>query len=131
MAFILHQNLAGSCHTACCWNVLLLCQHPRHSLSVSCRKGIHPRSCCIKQIYAACQRDLTPGWCLPPQIRLIANPMVQSEELDSAGGARPLHLFSKPISTTHYAKYSRHQVVGFTWRMNTYDSVWQVSSGSA
>lgn len=60
------------------------------------------------------------------KIRLLANPEAQAEPLDAAGGARPLALFSKPISTTHFAKYSRHQVTGFTWRQSTYDSVWQV-----
>lgn len=60
------------------------------------------------------------------KIRLIVNSQAQAEELDAAGGPRPLHLFSKPISTTHYAKYGRNQLVGFTWRVNTYDSVWQV-----
>lgn len=59
------------------------------------------------------------------KIRLLANPLAQGESLDSAGGPRPLCLFSRPVSTTHFAKYSRSQLAGFTWR-HTYDSVWQV-----
>ncbi|GAX80724.1 hypothetical protein CEUSTIGMA_g8159.t1 [Chlamydomonas eustigma] len=41
------------------------------------------------------------------------------------GGPRPLCLFSKPPSNTHYAKYSRKQLVGLTYR-DTFDTVWQV-----
>lgn len=59
------------------------------------------------------------------KVRLVANPAAQAEPIDSAGGPRPLCLFSRPISTTHFAKYSRSQYCGFTWR-HTYDSVWQV-----
>jgi hypothetical protein len=62
------------------------------------------------------------------KIRLLANPQAQSLELDCAGGPRPLALFSKPISPTDYAKYSRHQLTGFSWNSSSYDSVWQVSS---
>lgn len=41
--------------------------------------------------------------------------------MDSAGGPRPLCLFSKPVSTTHFSKYSRNQLVGFTFR-ETFDT---------
>lgn len=60
------------------------------------------------------------------KIRLLANPEAQSLKLDCAGGPRPLALFSKPISPTDYAKYSRHQLTGFSWNSSSYDSVWQV-----
>jgi hypothetical protein len=59
------------------------------------------------------------------KIQLLANPMVLNEELEAGGGSQPLCLFSRPVLTTHYAKYSRHQLVGFTTRC-TYDTVWQV-----
>mmetsp|Transcript_17107 Transcript_17107/g.36945 ORF Transcript_17107/g.36945 Transcript_17107/m.36945 type:complete len:401 (-) Transcript_17107:72-1274(-) len=59
------------------------------------------------------------------KIRLAANPMATGQPLDSQAGPRPLCLFSKPVSTTHYAKYCRNQLVGFTFR-NTADTVWQV-----
>lgn len=51
-------------------------------------------------------------------------------DVTSAGGPRPLCLFSKPISTTHAAKYSRQQLVGFTYRADSYDCVWQVRVGA-
>lgn len=52
-----------------------------------------------------------------------SNPMVHTtgEEVDSAGGPRPLCLFSKPVSHTHFAKYCRNQLVGFTYR-DTFDT---------
>ncbi|KAL3160109.1 hypothetical protein ABBQ32_010887 [Trebouxia sp. C0010 RCD-2024] len=59
------------------------------------------------------------------KLRIVANPMVQGEVLDGAGGSRPLYLYSRPIGTTHFAKYSRHQLVAFTDRAS-YDSVWQI-----
>lgn len=60
------------------------------------------------------------------KLRLVANPMVQGETLDGVGGSRPLYLYSRPVGTTHFAKFSRHQLVAFTDRAS-YDSVWQVS----
>ena len=59
------------------------------------------------------------------KLRIVANPMVQGEVLDSLGGSRPLYLYSRPVGTTHFAKYSRHQLVAFT-DCASYDSVWQV-----
>ena len=59
------------------------------------------------------------------KLRILANPMVQGETLDGFGGSRPLYLYSRPVGTTHFAKYSRHQLVAFTDRAS-YDSVWQV-----
>lgn len=59
------------------------------------------------------------------KLRIVANPMVQGETLDGSGGSRPLYLYSRPVGTTHFAKYSRHQLVAFTDRAS-YDSVWQV-----
>lgn len=59
------------------------------------------------------------------KLRIVANPMIQGEILDGAGGSRPLYLYSRPIGTTHFAKYSRHQLVAFTDHAS-YDSVWQV-----
>lgn len=59
------------------------------------------------------------------KLRIVANPMVQGEMLDGIGGSRPLYLYSRPVGTTHFAKYSRHQLVAFTDRAS-YDSVWQV-----
>ena len=59
------------------------------------------------------------------KLRVVANPMVQGEVLDGIGGSRPLYLYSRPVGTTHFAKYSRHQLVAFTDRPS-YDSVWQV-----
>ena len=58
------------------------------------------------------------------KIRLALNPAANSLPVDSAGGPRPLCLFSKPPSTTHYAKYSRKQLVGLTYR-ETFDTVFQ------
>ena len=52
--------------------------------------------------------------------------MVQGETLDGVGGSRPLYLYSRPVGTTHFAKFSRHQLVAFTDRAS-YDTVWQVS----
>lgn len=59
------------------------------------------------------------------KLRILANPMVQGETLDGFGGSRPLYLYSRPVGTTHFAKYSRHQLVAFTDRAS-YDTVWQV-----
>ncbi|DBB17637.1 TPA: hypothetical protein ACH3X3_002681 [Trebouxia sp. C0006] len=59
------------------------------------------------------------------KLRIIANPMVQGETLDGVGGSRPLYLYSRPVGTTHFAKFSRHQLVAFTDRAS-YDTVWQV-----
>ena len=45
------------------------------------------------------------------KVRIIANAaVVNGQALDAAGGPRPLHLFSKPVSTTHFAKHSHQQV---------------------
>lgn len=63
------------------------------------------------------------------KLRIMANPMVQGESLDASGGSRALYLYSRHVSTTHFAKLSRHQLVAFTDRAS-YDSVWQVSHGS-
>ena len=60
------------------------------------------------------------------KVRLIANPQAQGEELEGTGGSRPLFLYSKPISTTNFAKFSRHQLVALGETAN-YDSIWQVS----
>lgn len=60
------------------------------------------------------------------KLRIIANPMVQGETLDGVGGSRPLYLYSRPVGTTHFAKFSRHQLVALTDRAS-YDTVWQVS----
>ena len=60
------------------------------------------------------------------KIRLALNPAANGLPLDSAGGPRPLCLFSKVLSTTHFAKYSRKQLVGLTYR-ETFDTVWQAS----
>ncbi len=65
------------------------------------------------------------------KIRLLANPEAQGLELDCAGGSKPLALFSKPISPTDYAKYSRHQLTGFSWNSSSYDSAWQVGTARA
>lgn len=61
------------------------------------------------------------------KLRIMANPMVQGEALDASGGSRALCLYSRPVTTTHFAKLSRHQLVAFTDHAG-YDSVWQVSS---
>lgn len=55
----------------------------------------------------------------------MANPMVQGEALDASGGSRALYLYSRPVTTTHFAKLSRHQLVAFT-DCASYNSVWQV-----
>lgn len=62
------------------------------------------------------------------KVRVVLYPSAYGPQSDvtSAGGPRPLCLFSKPISTTHAAKYSRQQLVGFTYRADSYDCVWQV-----
>ena len=59
------------------------------------------------------------------KVRLALYPEAIGASVDCAGGARPLCLFSKPASTTHCAKYSRNQLVGFT-HQGSFDSVWQV-----
>ena len=59
------------------------------------------------------------------KIRLALNPQAMGLPLDATGGQRPMCLFSKPLSMTHYAKYSRKQLVGLTAR-DTFDTVWQV-----
>lgn len=59
------------------------------------------------------------------KVRLAAHPLATGDIVNSQGGERPLCLFSKPVSTTHFAKYSRNQLVGFTHKEN-FDSVWQV-----
>lgn len=59
------------------------------------------------------------------KVRIAAYPEASGQEVDCQGGARPLCLFSKPLSTTHCSKYSRKQLVGFTFRQ-TFDAVWQV-----
>ncbi len=66
-----------------------------------------------------------------PQVRVVLHPSAYGPQSDvtSGGGPRPLCLFSKPISTTHAAKYSRQQLVGFTYRADSYDCVWQVGPG--
>ena len=63
------------------------------------------------------------------KVRLALNPAALGLEADVAGGPRPLCLFSKPASSTHYAKYCRKQLVGFT-RRDTFDTVWQASGSS-
>lgn len=56
------------------------------------------------------------------KVHLAVHPSALGEsDVDSAAGPRPLRLFSKPVTTTHYAKYSRKQLVGFTHR-NSYDT---------
>lgn len=59
------------------------------------------------------------------KIRLALNPAANGLPIDAEGGPRPLCLFSKPPSNSHYAKYSRKQLVGLTFR-DTFDTVWQV-----
>ena len=44
------------------------------------------------------------------KIRLIANPAITGQPTDAGGGKAPLCLYSKPVSTTHHAKYSHNQV---------------------
>lgn len=59
------------------------------------------------------------------KVQLVVHPAASGQSVDSAGGQRPLRLFSKPVSTTHFAKYCRNQLVGFTYR-NSFDTVWEV-----
>lgn len=59
------------------------------------------------------------------KIRLVANPAMCGEPLDVCGGRHPLCLFSRPISTTHAAKFSRHQLVGLTPHLG-YETAWEV-----
>lgn len=59
------------------------------------------------------------------KIRLALNPASLGEDTTADGGTSPLCLFSKLLSSNHFAKYSRKQLVGLTFR-NTYDTVWQV-----
>jgi hypothetical protein len=60
------------------------------------------------------------------KVQLAAHPSVFGEEPDAGGGPRPLCLFSKPVSTTHHSKYSHQQLVGFTYRAHSFDTVWEV-----
>ncbi len=55
------------------------------------------------------------------KVQLAVHPYASGQEVDSEGGPRPLRLFSKPVSTTHFSKYCRNQLVGFTYR-NSYDT---------
>ncbi|KAG2423989.1 hypothetical protein HXX76_014815 [Chlamydomonas incerta] len=60
------------------------------------------------------------------KVRLALHPGASGDPADSGGGPRPLCLFSKPVSTTHAARYSRQQLVGFTTRTDSFDCVWTV-----
>jgi hypothetical protein len=65
------------------------------------------------------------------RIRLFANPMAQGEPLlvsvdgSSSAGTKPLALYSSHVQPTCAAR-SGHQLVGFTWQHQGFDSVWQV-----
>eukprot|EP00199_Chlamydomonas_sp_CCMP681_P002151 CAMPEP_0119111138 /NCGR_PEP_ID=MMETSP1180-20130426/34119_1 /TAXON_ID=3052 ORGANISM="Chlamydomonas cf sp, Strain CCMP681" /NCGR_SAMPLE_ID=MMETSP1180 /ASSEMBLY_ACC=CAM_ASM_000741 /LENGTH=424 /DNA_ID=CAMNT_0007097937 /DNA_START=15 /DNA_END=1289 /DNA_ORIENTATION=+ len=59
------------------------------------------------------------------KLRLAVHPAALGGAADAQGGPRPLCLFSKPVTTTHCAKYTRNQLVGFTYR-NTFETVWEV-----
>lgn len=63
----------------------------------------------------------TPCWLL----LLLLLLMRQGEELDGTGGTRPLAMFSNPITPTCSSR-SRHQLVGFSWQHQAFDTVWQV-----
>jgi hypothetical protein len=52
--------------------------------------------------------------------------ILQGEPLDAAGGEQPLALYSQPLGVTCAAKISRQQLVCFTWKAGSFDSVWQV-----
>ncbi|KAG2498430.1 hypothetical protein HYH03_003688 [Edaphochlamys debaryana] len=60
------------------------------------------------------------------KVRLALHPGASGDPADSGGGPQPKVLFSKPVSTTHAAKYSRSQLVGFTARTDSFDCAWQV-----
>ncbi|GFR43092.1 hypothetical protein Agub_g4100 [Astrephomene gubernaculifera] len=60
------------------------------------------------------------------KVRLALHPGAWGDAADSGGGPRPMCLFSKPVSTTHAARYSRQQLVGFTARSDSFDCAWQV-----
>jgi hypothetical protein len=64
------------------------------------------------------------------KVRLALNPAALGEATTADGGSRPLVLFSKAQSMTHYSKYGRKQLVGLTAR-TAYDSVWQVRAATA
>jgi hypothetical protein len=66
------------------------------------------------------------GWPLAPQVRLALYPTAFGEPADAGGGPAPRCLFSKPVSTTHAAKYSRQQLVAFTAAADSYDCAWSV-----
>jgi len=57
--------------------------------------------------------------------------VLQGGPCDVSGGGGgggvdvPLVLYSCPVGPTCVAR-SRHQLVGFTWQADTFDSVWQV-----
>mmetsp|Transcript_43490 Transcript_43490/g.111223 ORF Transcript_43490/g.111223 Transcript_43490/m.111223 type:complete len:302 (-) Transcript_43490:101-1006(-) len=57
------------------------------------------------------------------KVRIHMNPAYLGGEEGGEGSG--YQMFSKLISTTHYAKYSRHQLVGMTTRTN-FETVWQV-----
>eukprot|EP00798_Chlamydomonas_sp_ICE-L_P013735 gene13735-19635_t len=59
------------------------------------------------------------------RIRLAFHPAASGEPEDAHGGPRPLCLFSKPVSTTDAAMFSRSQLVGGTYR-STSDTLWMV-----
>lgn len=65
--------------------------------------------------------------CYGQKICLLAHSGAQDLPVDAAGGPNPLYLFSKPVSTTHYSKYSHEQVCGFT-NDPSFDTVFQVGS---
>eukprot|EP00201_Polytomella_parva_P017578 CAMPEP_0175071794 /NCGR_PEP_ID=MMETSP0052_2-20121109/19464_1 /TAXON_ID=51329 ORGANISM="Polytomella parva, Strain SAG 63-3" /NCGR_SAMPLE_ID=MMETSP0052_2 /ASSEMBLY_ACC=CAM_ASM_000194 /LENGTH=401 /DNA_ID=CAMNT_0016339051 /DNA_START=18 /DNA_END=1223 /DNA_ORIENTATION=+ len=60
------------------------------------------------------------------KFRLALHAGAQSLPMDSDGGPRPLYLFSKPVTTTHFARCSHSQLVGLTWRRDASDTIWQV-----
>ena len=54
-------------------------------------------------------------------VKIVCNPKAKGPIADPA----PLYLYSKPVTTTHFAKLSRQQEIGIT-SIGKYDAVWKV-----
>ena len=59
------------------------------------------------------------------KIKIVAFPACTGDAVDAAGGENPLFLRSMPISTTHFAKFSRNQEVALTAKESS-ATVWTV-----
>lgn len=78
---------------------------------------------CSYVVLSVCKQAILGGFPIDEQ-ECFAR--LQDEPLDAVGGEQPLALYSRPLGVNCAAKFSRHQLVGFTWKADSFDSVWQV-----